>query len=206
MRGRQTEQLQDWRRSAQSVTRAWNGWLAAEGCDRGVRYWAHLAALADEERAATEVAHDRASSSGTVCRSEPRRGIAYRTQWYRSKLIWRDAAGAGSALGAGGATMGRVVAVDQACTLSKGAGWSSLALVDAAALPADEVLWRLESTPDGLSRDEARAQLARVGANALRSDGARPFVVLLRQLRNPLLILLVAAAVASFAVVSAPAR
>ena len=43
-------------------------------------------------------------------------------------------------------------------------------------------------------------RLARVGANALRSHGARPFVVLLRQLRNPLLILLVAAAVASFAV------
>jgi Mg2+-importing ATPase len=84
--------------------------------------------------------------------------------------------------------------------LSKGAGWSSLALVDAAALPADEVLRRLESAPDGLSGDEARARLARVGANALRSHGARPFVVLLRQLRNPLLILLVAAAVASFAV------
>ena len=103
-------------------------------------------------------------------------------------------------LGAGGATMGRVVAVDQARTLPKEAGWSSLALVDAAALPADEVLRRLESAPDGLSRDEARARLARVGANALRSHGARPFVVLLRQLRNPLLILLVAAAVASFAV------
>ena len=43
-------------------------------------------------------------------------------------------------------------------------------------------------------------RLARVVANALRSHGARPFVVLLRQLRNPLLILLVAAAVASFAV------
>ena len=103
-------------------------------------------------------------------------------------------------LGAGGATMGRVAGVDQARTLSKGAGWSSLALVDAAALPADEVLRRLESAPDGLSRDEARARLARVGTNALRSHGARPFVVLLRQLRNPLLILLVAAAVASFAV------
>jgi Mg2+-importing ATPase len=96
--------------------------------------------------------------------------------------------------------MGRVVALDQARTLSKGAGWSSLALVDAAALPADEVLRRLESTRDGLSRDEARSRLARVGANALRSHGARPFVVLLRQLRNPLLVLLVAAAVASFAV------
>ena len=72
--------------------------------------------------------------------------------------------------------------------------------MDAAALPADEVLARLESDPEGLSRDEARARLSAVGANALRSHGARPFDVLLRQLRNPLLILLVAAAVASFAV------
>ena len=39
-----------------------------------------------------------------------------------------------------------------------------------------------------------------VGANALRSHGARPLAVLVRQLRNPLLILLVAAALTSFAV------
>jgi hypothetical protein len=52
---RQTQQLQDWRRSAQRVTRAWNAWLAAESRDRGVRYRAFVAALGDEERAATEV-------------------------------------------------------------------------------------------------------------------------------------------------------
>ena len=50
-----TQQLQDWRRSAQRVTRAWNGWLAAESRDRALRYRAFVAALADEERAAAEV-------------------------------------------------------------------------------------------------------------------------------------------------------
>ena len=52
---RQTQQLQEWRRSAQRVTRAWNAWLAAESRDRAVRYRAFVAALADEERAAAEV-------------------------------------------------------------------------------------------------------------------------------------------------------
>lgn len=45
----------EWRRSAQRVTRAWNAWLAAESRDRGVRYRAFVAALADEERAAGEI-------------------------------------------------------------------------------------------------------------------------------------------------------
>lgn len=52
---RQTEQLMQWRRSAQRVTRAWNAWLAAERRDRSVRYRAFVAALAEEERAAAEV-------------------------------------------------------------------------------------------------------------------------------------------------------
>jgi hypothetical protein len=52
----QTEQLRDWRRSAQQVTRAWNAWLAAESRDTDVRYRAFVAALGDEERAAAEVA------------------------------------------------------------------------------------------------------------------------------------------------------
>ena len=51
----QTGELMEWRRSAQRVTRAWNAWLAADHRDRGVRYRAFVAALADEERAATEV-------------------------------------------------------------------------------------------------------------------------------------------------------
>ena len=52
---RRNQQLLEWRRSAQRVTRAWNAWLAAESRDRGVRYGAFVAALADEERAAAEV-------------------------------------------------------------------------------------------------------------------------------------------------------
>ena len=51
----QTQRLQDWRRSAQRVTRAWNAWLAAETRDRAIRYRVLVAALADEERAAAEV-------------------------------------------------------------------------------------------------------------------------------------------------------
>jgi hypothetical protein len=51
----QIRQLQEWRRSAQRVTRAWNAWLAAASRDADVRYRAVMAALADEERAAAEV-------------------------------------------------------------------------------------------------------------------------------------------------------
>src|SRR5205823_10463854 len=76
----------------------------------------------------------------------------------------------------------------------------SLTLASAAVTSADDVLGRLQSTATGLSHDEARARLAEVGTNALRSHGARPFAVLVRQLRNPMLILLVAAALTSFAV------
>jgi Mg2+-importing ATPase len=93
-----------------------------------------------------------------------------------------------------------MAAVDEARTPSTGADWRSLALGAAAALSADDVLGRLNSTTTGLSHDEARVRLSDVGANALRSHGARPFAVLGRQLRNPLLILLVAAALTSFAV------
>jgi Mg2+-importing ATPase len=78
--------------------------------------------------------------------------------------------------------------------------WSSLELADAAALSKDDVLGRLQSTTAGLSQEQALARLAEVGTNALRSHGARPLAVLARQLRNPLLILLVAAALTSFAV------
>jgi P-type Mg2+ transporter len=91
-------------------------------------------------------------------------------------------------------------ALDQAGPASTAPDWTSLALASAATLPADDVLTRLESRAAGLSHDQAQKRLAQVGANALRSHGARPLEVLLRQLRNPLLILLVAAALTSFAV------
>jgi hypothetical protein len=51
----QGQQLRDWRRSAQKVTRAWNAWLAAEGGDRAARYTDYAAALAAEELAAARV-------------------------------------------------------------------------------------------------------------------------------------------------------
>jgi predicted dinucleotide-binding enzyme len=72
----QTQQLQDWRRSAQRVTRAWNAWLAAESRDRSVRYGVFVAALADEERAAAEVARmvDSAGLVHCVATTDPQNG------------------------------------------------------------------------------------------------------------------------------------
>jgi P-type Mg2+ transporter len=63
--------------------------------------------------------------------------------------------------------------------------------------PAADVLRALGSGPGGLSSEEARARLLRYGPNALRSHGARGWAVLWRQLRNPLLVLLLAAAAVS---------
>jgi hypothetical protein len=72
----QTHQLQDWRRSAQRVTRAWNAWLAADSSDRAIRYRVFVAALADEERAAAEVARmvDLADAGRSVTATDPRNG------------------------------------------------------------------------------------------------------------------------------------
>ena len=78
--------------------------------------------------------------------------------------------------------------------------WSLLELALAAELPADDVLTCLESTLTGLSADEVGVRVARIGPNVLRSHGARPLAVLMRQLRNPMLVLLVAAALTSFLV------
>jgi Mg2+-importing ATPase len=73
----------------------------------------------------------------------------------------------------------------------------ALDLPDAAGLPASEVVDLLDSSVGGLTAREARRRLDAVGPNALVSHGARPLAVLLRQLRNPLLLLLGAAAVTS---------
>jgi Mg2+-importing ATPase len=67
----------------------------------------------------------------------------------------------------------------------------------AARTPAGDVLAELESGPDGLSHAEAERRLQVYGPNALRSHGARAGRVLARQLRNPLLLLLLAAAAVS---------
>ncbi len=76
--------------------------------------------------------------------------------------------------------------------------WRRLQLRSAATMPAEAVLAALASSREGLSGAEVKRRLQQVGPNALLSHGARPLAVLLRQLRNPLLILLVAAALTSF--------
>jgi hypothetical protein len=70
------QQLQEWRRSAQRVTRAWNAWLAAESRDRAIRYRVCVAALADEERAAAEVERmvELADAGRCVITTDPRNG------------------------------------------------------------------------------------------------------------------------------------
>ncbi|MEO9176713.1 MAG: magnesium-translocating P-type ATPase [Gaiellales bacterium] len=67
-------------------------------------------------------------------------------------------------------------------------------LSDAAALPADDVLARVRSADSGLSAAEATARLQTFGANALGVHRVTAFTVFLRQVRNPLLLLLLAAA------------
>jgi len=77
------------------------------------------------------------------------------------------------------------------------ADWTRLDLVSVATLPAEDVLARLGSSGRGLSEIEAGQRLIDVGPNALRSHSARPLAVLARQFRNPLLLLLLAAALTS---------
>jgi Mg2+-importing ATPase len=79
-------------------------------------------------------------------------------------------------------------------------GWEALDLPSAAALETRAVLDRLNSSDAGLSSGEASRRLSLVGPNAILSHGAQPFRVLLRQLRNPLLILLAGATLVSLLV------
>jgi P-type Mg2+ transporter len=80
------------------------------------------------------------------------------------------------------------------------AGRFRLELSEAARRPVDEVLELLDSAPTGLSSDEVARRRESCGPNALRSHGARPLAVLARQFRNPLLLLLLAAALTSILV------
>ncbi len=72
-----------------------------------------------------------------------------------------------------------------------------LDLAEAAGLPADEVLARLGSGPEGLTSDVVTELLRRFGPNVLGTHRVRAGAVLLRQIRNPILILLLAAALVS---------
>jgi Mg2+-importing ATPase len=74
---------------------------------------------------------------------------------------------------------------------------ADLELTDAAALSPDEVLSRLGSSPKGLSSDEVAKRLQQFGANAFGTHRVRPTAVLFRQIRNPILLLLLGAALVS---------
>jgi P-type Mg2+ transporter len=76
-------------------------------------------------------------------------------------------------------------------------GVRPLDLGAAAASTSDQVVATLGSSLEGLSDSEAQRRLQEVGPNALSSHGPRAAAVLLRQLRNPLLLLLLAAALVS---------
>ncbi len=69
-----------------------------------------------------------------------------------------------------------------------------LKLAAAAALPLSDVLARLASVETGLTSGEATARLTTFGPNVLAVRRVTAFGVLVQQLRNPLLILLLAAA------------
>ena len=69
-----------------------------------------------------------------------------------------------------------------------------LAIADAAHRPANEVLERLGSSVEGLSSSEAAQRLLELGPNAVRTHQASGWSVLGRQLRSPILILLLATA------------
>ncbi len=72
-----------------------------------------------------------------------------------------------------------------------------LSSAEAAGLPPDEVLARLGSSTDGLSSEDVAERLRQFGPNALGTHRVRAAAVLLRQIRNPILILLLGAALVS---------
>jgi Mg2+-importing ATPase len=81
--------------------------------------------------------------------------------------------------------------------VAAGAITGDLDLVDAAALSPSEVLSRLGSGADGLSSDEVAERLRQFGPNSLGTHRVRPTAVLFRQIRNPILLLLLGAALVS---------
>ena len=74
---------------------------------------------------------------------------------------------------------------------------NGVGVLEAARLPAAEVVARLDSSDGGLTGAEAAHRLQLYGHNAIRSHGAEALPILWNQLRNPLLILLAAATLVS---------
>ena len=79
-------------------------------------------------------------------------------------------------------------------------GSSALSAGEAGALAVPAVLEHLDVGADGLSTAEVARRQARWGPNAIGAHQARAWTILQRQLRSPLLLLLVVTAGASFAV------
>jgi hypothetical protein len=77
---RHTRQFQEWRRSAERVTGAWNAWRAADRHDGTVCYRVFVDALADEERTAAELERvvGLSQAGDEAANTEPRAG---RTTW-----------------------------------------------------------------------------------------------------------------------------
>jgi Mg2+-importing ATPase len=73
----------------------------------------------------------------------------------------------------------------------------ALDLTHAATMDPADVLGALGSTSAGLISAEAATRLTTFGPNAIRSHGARPLAVLIRQVKSPLLAILMAAVVIS---------
>ena len=74
---------------------------------------------------------------------------------------------------------------------------SDLSLAEAANLTSEEVLVRLASRRDGLTTREAAERAQRYGPNLLKVHRVRASSILWRQLRNPILLLLLGAALVS---------
>src|SRR5665213_1741557 len=72
-----------------------------------------------------------------------------------------------------------------------------LDLAAVALISPEEVLTRLGSGPDGLSPQEAAERLQRIGPNILATHRVRASAVLFEQIRNPILVLLLGAALVS---------
>jgi hypothetical protein len=78
-----------------------------------------------------------------------------------------------------------------------GGPFGELDLADAGGLSSDEVLSLLGSGPGGLSSDDVADRLRQFGSNALGTHRVRVSAVLFRQIRKPILILLLGPALVS---------
>jgi len=78
----------------------------------------------------------------------------------------------------------------------RGNEWRSRGELTAASTEA--LFQRLGSSVAGLTADDARARLARFGANRLKAKSrAAPFTLLLGQFRSPIVLILIGAAILS---------